>query len=225
MEDFIINKDIKRVPVELVDRFKRLHPSTLGHLRDGIFLTSLRPNKRPIRIVGSALTVRIPHLDSTAVHLSLDVAQPGDVIVVSMSGDYSRACWGGMVSYAAAKKAIAGAIIDGCICDVEEILSLDFPVFSRGISPLTTRILGIEGEIGYTVAIDGVPINSGDLVFADDDGVAILSQQYAEQIADILESIENGENETKRKIDSGIPLSEISGAARFLKKRKVSDTL
>lgn len=217
MSNFLVNKQIKRVPPELIEKFRKLHPSTLGHLRDGIFLTSLKPNKRPIKIIGSALTVRIPHLDSTAVHLSLDFAQSGDVIVVSMSGDYSRACWGGMVTYAAIKKGIIGAIVDGSICDVEEITELNFPIFSRGISPLTTRILGIEGEIGFTVAIDGVPINSGDLVFADDDGVAILSQQYAAQIAEELEEKETGENETKRKIDSGTPLSQISGASIFLK--------
>jgi regulator of RNase E activity RraA len=121
-----------------------------------------------------------------------------------------------MVSYAAVKSGVAGAVIDGSVCDYQEIMELGFPVFCRGLSPLTTRILGVEGEIGYTVCVDGVPVNSGDLVFGDDDGVAILPQEYASQIVGVLEEKERGEPVTKSLIDSGRRLSEISGAARFL---------
>ncbi len=220
LNNFVVNQNFKRISESIIAKFYELQVSTLGHLTDKGFIHGLSPLTSPCKLVGSALTVRIPHLDSTAVHLALDFAQPGDVIVVSTSGDINRACWGGLVSYQAKKKNIAGAIIDGPICDIEEIKSLGFKVFSRGHSALTTRILGIEGEIGVDIAIDGVVIHSGDLVFADEDGVAIIRPEEAENIAEILKAKEDEEIGIKKEIDNGRPLSDISGAAKFYLSRQ-----
>jgi len=75
--------------------------STLGHLRDFGFPKGLSPLRRPLAFAGPALTVRLPHLDSTALHVAVDALRPGDVLVVDQSGDADRSCFGGMVGYAA----------------------------------------------------------------------------------------------------------------------------
>jgi regulator of RNase E activity RraA len=186
-------------------------------MTDLVFIRNLKPLFTPIKIVGPALTVKIPHVDSAALHVALDYAEPGDVIVVSMSGDYERACWGGIVTYMAIKKGVVGAIIDGRICDVNDIIKMKFPIFSRGTSPVTTRILGLEGEIGGQIAIEDVVINPGDLVFADEDGIAILTPEKAKFYIEKLESYEKREEEIIKRIDLGESLSEISGAKKYVR--------
>ena len=191
----------------------RFHPFTF--LSTAIFLKGLQPLSRPIRFVGNAVTVRIPHMDSTAVHKALDLVEPGDVVVVDMSGDTQRSCWGGMVSYAAKAKNVAGVIISGCINDVPEILELNLPIFSLGVSPLTTRILGIEGEINTTVSVCGVSINPGDLIVASDDGVFVIDPNNAEEYARTAIEKQEAEIETKRQVDAGVSLAALSGAEKF----------
>lgn len=212
---FKLNPRVQGVTPELVELYKQVCPSTIGHMMDFGFLKGLQPLFRPIRFVGNAVTVRIPHMDSTAVHKVLDIVQPGDVVIVDMSGDVERSCWGEMVTYAARVKKIAGAVIDGCINDVAAISEFGVPVFSRGVSPLTTRILGIEGEINTTVSVCGVSVKPGDLVVADDDGVFVIDPGIAEKYGELAVQKQNREPETKRKLDAGMSLATHSGAAKY----------
>ncbi|HXX38123.1 MAG TPA: RraA family protein [bacterium] len=200
------------VDPDLIARLKRVSPSTLGHLTDFGFVRGLKPSFRPIKLVGPAVTVRIPHLDSTAVHCVLDVVQPGDVVVVDQSGDAARACWGGGVTYAAVRRGVAGAVVAGAMTDWGEILELKFPMYFRTISALTTRILGIEGEINVPVTIGGVVVRPGDVVFGDENGVAILSSEQAASYAPVLEKMEHDEVGTKQRLDAGESLATLSGA-------------
>lgn len=189
--------------------------STLGHLRDHGFALGMIPNKRPIKFIGTAVTVRIPHLDSTAVHAAVDLLRPGDVLVVDQSGDHQRSCFGGLVSYTAKTRGAVGAVIDGCINDYEETLAYDFPTLSRGYSPLTTRISGIEGAINVPVSICGAVVNPGDVVFADSDGVAFLSPEDAVGLGALLKSKEEAEIPARESISAGGSLSKFSGASKF----------
>lgn len=209
-------REFKRVDKKVVQAYGNFGVASLGHLTDFGFIKGLKPNKAVNKIVGPAITVKIPHLDSTALHLVFDYSQRGDVLVVDMSGDVERACWGGMSSYAAVRKGIAGAIIDGCICDVEEVDTLDFPVYSRGVSGMTTKMLGIEGEIGTPIAIANAVIHPGDLVFADRDGVAILSPKAADFYLPKIRRLEESESKIKDRLDKGENLSSISGAIKYV---------
>lgn len=215
---FTINPRVQGVTPELVSLYQKVCPSTVGHMTDFGFLKGLQPIKRPIRFAGNAVTVRIPHMDSTAVHVALEHVQEGDVIVVDMSGDTDRSCWGGMVSYAAKAKKVAGVVIGGCINDVPEILELDLAVFSLGVSPITTRLLGIEGEINTTISVCGVNISPGDLIVADDDGVfAIKPGELALEYGTVAVQKQDGEIDWKKQIDDGASLAHLSGAIQMVK--------
>ncbi|AZU62593.1 RraA family protein [Neobacillus mesonae] len=212
---FVVNPRVQGVTEDLINLYQNVGTSTIGHLTDFGFLKGLKPLFRPIRFVGNAVTVRIPHMDSTAVHKALDIVEPGDVLVIDMSGDIDRSCFGGMVSYAAHVKKVAGVIVSGCINDVDEIKEIKLPVFSFGVSPLTTRILGIEGEINTTISVCGVSINPGDLIVADNDGVFVIHPNAARKYGEIAIEKQQREPETKMKIDTGISLASISKANRF----------
>lgn len=202
----------QQIDDQIVSELSEVCVSTLGHLRDHGFALGLVPNKRPVRFVGTAVTVRIPHMDSTAVHIAVDMLRPGDVLVVDQSGDVQRSCLGGLVAFTAKARGAVGAVIDGCVNDYDETLAYDFPVFSRGFSPLTTRIGGIEGAINVPVTVAGAVVRPGDVVFADSDGVAFLAPDEAVGLGALLKSKEDAEIPARESISGGGSVAEYSGA-------------
>lgn len=187
--------------------------STLGHLRDYGFPKGLEPLSRPIGFVGCAVTVQIPHMDSTAVHVAVDDLRPGDVFVVEHSGDTSRSCFGGMVAFTAKTRGAVGALFAGPVNDRTEIIEYGLPVYSNGVTSHTTRMLGLEGAINVPVTIGGAVIQPGDVIWADEDGVAVLDRSEVLEIAAILAEKEASEPALREAIIAGKRLSEWSGAA------------
>ncbi len=178
-----IEPRVQGVRPQLRELFQEISPSTIGHFTDFGFLKGLQPLYRPIQLLGNAVTVRIPHLDGSAIRHAMDIAEPEDVLVVDMSGDDERACWGEFWTYAAINKRLAGVVISGCVTDVRRITGLGFPIFSKGISALTTRSLNLEGEVNTPVSIGGVNVQPGHLVAGDDDGLFVIDPNEAEPLA------------------------------------------
>ncbi len=209
---FILADRGPEIEPEVIATLKAVSPSTLGHLTDAGFARGLGSLLRPVRLVGHAVTVRIPHLDSTAVHCALDQVKPGDVVVVDQSGDEERACWGGLVTHAAIRRGVAGAVVAGPITDVQELIDHRFAIFHRGVAAHTTRIAGIEGAINLPIAVSGAIVHPGDIVFGDENGVAFLSHEDARRIASLLAEKEANEIAIKARLDRGESLATISGA-------------
>ncbi len=116
------------------------------------------------------------------VHKSLDVAQPGDVIVVDTSGSNASAALGDLVSTKARHRGIAGFIVDGLIRDLPGIRALgDFPVFARGTTPVGPLHRG-PGEINYPISAGGVVVNPGDVIVGDATGVVVVPREIADEL-------------------------------------------
>ncbi|MCE8020031.1 RraA family protein [Halomonas sp. MCCC 1A11036] len=179
---FDVHPRVSGVASALLAQYRSIATSTLGHFTDFGAIAGLEPVCRPVRLLGRALTVRIPHLDGSVIRQALEVAEPGDVLVIEVSGDESRACWGELRSYAALRKGLAGVVTSGRVTDTAELARLNLPIFSRGASPLTTRAMQLEDEVNIPVAIAGVAIAPGDLIVGDDDGLFILSPTRAEAL-------------------------------------------
>ncbi|GAA5172497.1 RraA family protein [Modicisalibacter zincidurans] len=186
-------------------RYRSLATSTLGHFTDFGAITSLTPIQRPVRLLGPALTVRIPHVNGSIIREALKMACPGDVLVIDVSGDQRRACWGEFRAYAALRKQLAGVITNGAITDWDALSRLNLPTYARTISPLTTRALDLEGEINTPIAIDGVTINSGDLVVGDDDGLFIIPPHRADALAEAAEAKQAQEAEKRSALAAEFP--------------------
>lgn len=217
---FTLNPRVQGADKELIELFKKVCPSTIGHMQDSGFIRALKPLKEGQKIVGNAITVRIPHLDSCAVHKALDLINPGDVLCIDTNKDYERAPFGEMVCYMARHKQVGGVIIDGCITDYSALIHMGVPVFMRSVSPLTTRIRGIEGEINVIISIDNVVIKPGDLVVADDDGILVLDVANAKELGERAIKAQEREVDLKKQIDSGVNLSKITGADKFFNGEK-----
>lgn len=174
-----IQPRIQGVAPDLLELYQDISVSTIGHLTDFGFVRGLQPLFRPIRLLGNAVTVRIPHVDGSAIRQALSLCRPRDVLVIDMSGDDCRACWGEMRTRAALLKSLSGVAISGCVTDVRAVTELGFPVFAKAISALTTRSLDLEGEVNTPVSLGGVSVQPGDLVVGDDDGLFIINPAHA----------------------------------------------
>lgn len=129
-------------------------------------------------LCGPACTVRVFPGDNLMVHKALDVARPGDVVVVAAGGSLDNAVVGDTISAKASHRGIAGFIVDGLVRDVAGIRELDYPVYARGATPVGPLHRG-PGEINYPVACGGVVVNPGDIVVADESGIVIVPSTVA----------------------------------------------
>lgn len=141
----------------------------------------LRPMHRGGRLGGPALTVKCRPGDNLMIHKALDLAQPGDVIVVDAGGDLTNSLFGEiMVSYAA-KRELAGVVLNGAIRDADFIAAGSFPIYAAGITHRGPYKDG-PGEINVPIAIDGMVIQPGDLVLGDADGLLCVPYDDVERV-------------------------------------------
>jgi regulator of RNase E activity RraA len=199
----------------ILEAFRRVTTGSLGHLTDFGYGAGLQPLKRPSKAVGPALTVRVPHLDATAVHYALNLARPGDVLVIDTCGDRTRAYWGGVVAHAALRAGVAGVVVDGSITDWEEIMLSSPPVWCYGgqTSSITGRRLGLEGAVLVPVQVAGAVVQPDDIVFADSDGVFFVPRAGSAELAVVLAAREAREPGLKQRLDAGEKMADVSGAA------------
>jgi len=209
------------LPEELVARYRRVSFPTLGHfVEEGAASSAIAPLFRPVKVVGRAVTVRIPAPDSTLVHYVMGLVGPGDVVVIDTGGNTRHAPVGEMVSLAARSRGAAGIVVDGPATDSVEIAAMGFPVFSRGLSVMTTKLYAIpQGGINVPVTCDGVVVRPGDLVLGDDNGVLFLTVETARALIERAEASDAREPETRRYLTEGGSLPERSGATRIVRER------
>jgi RraA family protein len=127
------------------------------------------------KLCATVCTVKVFPGDNLMVHKSLDIARPGDVVVVNSGGSRSNAVLGDIICTKARHRGLAGFVIDGLIRDLPRILELDFPVFARGTTPIGPLHRG-PGEINYPIACGGVVVNPGDVLVADSAGIVVVPQ-------------------------------------------------
>ena len=198
---------------EVIALLEQTETATVGHWRHwGFCDRRIQPLLRKRRVAGTAVTVAIPGPDSTALHHALGLLRPGDVLVVDRLGDDRHACWGGGVTVAAKAGGAVCGVVDGPCTDLEEVEASDFPMWARGIAPITTRIYDLGGRINMPVSIGGVVVMPGDAVLCDDTGVLVLPPHEAE--AEARRAIETQARGmvTQDRVAKGEKLGALSGA-------------
>jgi RraA family protein len=153
----------------------------------------LRPMHGSGRMAGSALTVKARPGDNLMIHKALQMAKPGDVIVVDAGGDLTNALIGEIMVGDAVKQGLAGFVMNGAIRDAGAIRQGSFPVFAAGVTHRGPYKDG-PGEINVPIAIDGMVIDPGDLIIGDEDGLLCVPFDDVERLlvaAHKKQSIEN----------------------------------
>jgi regulator of RNase E activity RraA len=169
---FRILKRERKVAPEIVERFARLPVANVSDSMSRMTAAGarVRPMHQSGGMAGTALTVKTRPGDNLMIHKAMEIARPGDVIVVDAGGDLTNALIGEMMLTRIIKSELAGIVIDGAVRDVGFIRGQKFPVYAAGVTHRGPYKNG-PGEINVPIAIDGMVIEPGDLVLGDDDGL------------------------------------------------------
>ena len=168
---------------ELVDAFARL---PVANVSDSMSrMTAAGPTLRPMHasgnLAGVALTVKARPGDNLMLHKAIDMAVPGDVIVVDGGGDLSNALMGELMLAYAVRKGVAGFVLNAAIRDLDAFIKTNLPTFAAGVSHRGPYKDG-PGEINVPVSIGGMVIHPGDIVIGDSDGVHCVPLADAEEV-------------------------------------------
>ncbi|MEZ2409156.1 RraA family protein [Bosea sp. RCC_152_1] len=214
---FTVNPMPARISGDLVSLLQQCEVATIGHvLHSGFVDREIRAVLPAKRIAGTAVTIRIPHADSTALHYLTKLVRPGDIVVIDRCGDTKHACWGGVVTHAMKNAGVAAGVIDGPATDFSEIVKTDMPMWCRGPSPITTKILGTEGAINVPVSVGGQTIEPGDAVLCDESGVVVLKTATADAYARKAIEMQQNELVLLERLRKGEKLPDISGATALV---------
>lgn len=188
---------------QMRERFSALPTANIGDAMERLAVvdSAIQPVWEGAHFVGTALTVWTRAGDNRYIHEALEVAQPGDVIVVNGQGDESRALIGELIGGKAKLLGVQGIIIDGAVRDAPGLEEYQMPVFARTVTAAGPYKNG-PGVVGATIAFGGVPVNPGDIVVGDADGVVVVPRRHAEQVLAGAEAKRDSEQATRDQIDS-----------------------
>jgi RraA family protein len=203
MLGFRINPAPPRPPAALVEGFRDVvtpHLSdNMNRLCGAVGLT--RYNGRG-KLVGIAFTVKTRPGDNLMIHKALDLAAPGDVIVVDGGGDLNNALVGELMTLYARSRGIAGFVVDGAVRDVAAFAAGDFPCYARGHVHRGPYKDG-PGEINVPVAVGGLVVHPGDIVVGDEDGLVAVPAGEAAALLERARAFSGREEEAKVAIREG----------------------
>lgn len=147
------------------------------------------------QLLGAAFTVRVPQGDNLMLHAAMDLAAPGDVIVIDAGGFSNRAILGELMASYCKSRGIRGIVCDGAVRDSRALAEMeDFPVYACGVTPNGPYKNG-PGEIGVPVVIGGKVVNPGDIIVGDEDGVLAIDPAIAEELAAATVKLQDKERE------------------------------
>lgn len=199
-----IKKNWERPAQELVEAFKDVPVANIDDCmgRLACIDASIRPMNKG-KLLGTAFTVKAPAGDNLMFHKALDMAQPGDVLVIAAGGSMSRSLCGEIMTRYALKKGLKGFMLDGCIRDADEIAEIhEFPVYAKGITPNGPYKNG-PGEIGFPVSFAGQVICPGDILVGDGDSVVVIKPEEAAELAEKAKKVTASETVQFADIASG----------------------
>jgi len=215
----------------IVERLAKLDTCAVSDALDSLSLKGatwgVRPQWPCPRIVGRAVTMKIKPagLQQPTQHLGtapIEATQPGDIIVIDNGGKLEFSCWGGLLALSAKLKGVSGVVIDGACRDIDEARELEFPVYARGVVPMTARGRIVQESFNEEIQFAGVQCRPGDLVIADGSGVVIIPKEKEEEVVTVAEAIFAKEQEMAagiRKGYSGLEMLQKLGYEQMLNKK------
>lgn len=178
--------------------------------RQQVMASRIRPLADGMVITGQARTIDAFEGDNSAIHAVLTMAQPGDVLVINAGGWINRALWGGILNSVGARKGIIGVIIDGAVRDIAELKEGAVPVFAAGISPAGPS-KGWGGVVDGAISCGGVSVSPGDIIRADEDGIAVIPLDQQQDILSTAQQRLAFEEDVLKRIEQGEDTASIFG--------------
>lgn len=183
---FRIRTKVERADSDVVERFRAVDIALVSDLMNRLYtlrsgLYPVVPTSDGTPLIGPACTVKVYPGDNLMAHAALDVAEPGDVVIIDTAGASTNAVIGDMVTAKAKARGISGFVVDGLVRDVEAMREVGLPVFARGVTPRGPLHRG-PGELNYSISCGGVSVDPGDIVMAGTDGVVVVPRSAAAEM-------------------------------------------
>lgn len=197
-----IYSQINRPAKELLESFSGLPVANIADNMNRMFCidASIRP-MNSAALLGPAFTIKSRPGDNLLLHKALDMAQPGDILVVDAQGDMSNSIMGELMVLWAKKRGLGGFVIDGAIRDIGSIKEMNIPVYAKGITPAGPYKDG-PGEINAPVVCGGVVVNPGDIIVGDEDGVVVVRPEDAAELVKKTKAKNMAEQQTMKDIEN-----------------------
>ena len=191
-------------PKELVERLQKYSTCNLadGCCNAYVMDRGIKPVGQPRKIAGPVLTVEIQPGDNLMLHKAMELARPGDILVVRMKGTADFSACGGLMMRRMKGLGIQGVVVDGCVRDLDEIQNVEFAVYARGLVPAGGTKHG-PGQINFPVACGGIAVLPGYLLVADENGVVCFPPEDAEEIIQGAEKKLKKEKKALEEIAAG----------------------
>jgi regulator of RNase E activity RraA len=204
MIGFSVQPIARRVNPEIVRKYRSLPVANVSDCMSR--LSGGGPRLRPYHaggvLSGPAFTVKTRPGDNLMVHKALDIASPGDVVVVDAGGDLTNSIVGEIMITFAMKRGLAGLVINGSIRDSDAVRQMSIPVYAAGVTHRGPMKSG-PGEIGRAIAFDGMVIEPGDLMVGDGDGVLCIPFDEVEELYQAAAAKNRAENEILADLQAG----------------------
>ena len=211
-------------------RLMKLSTTNVSDALDALGLKGSTFGIRPIwhtmsKICGCAVTVKMTAagLTKSEHHLgtkAIELAEPGDVIVIDNGGRLDTSCWGGILATGAKYKGVSGVVIDGACRDVDDCVDVDFPVYCRGSVVATARGRIMEESTNAMIQFAGVQVRPGDVILGDKSGVVVVPQERFDDVLVKAEELFDKEEDMIRAIKEGSSMLDVDAKSGYEKMLK-----
>lgn len=197
-----IKNNINRPSKELIESFAGLPVANIADNMNRMFCldAKIRP-MNAVSLLGSAFTISTRPGDNLLLHKALDMAQPGDILVVAAQGDMTNSIMGELMAMWAMKRGLGGFIFDGAIRDIGTLKKMNIPIYAAGITPAGPYKDG-PGEINFPICCGGVVINPGDILVGDEDGIVVIRPEDALELVKKTKDKNLAEQKTMEEIEN-----------------------
>jgi 4-hydroxy-4-methyl-2-oxoglutarate aldolase len=198
--------------MDLIKELSKFSAATLHEAlgKTGNLPSEIKPISPKMKVCGKAFTIKTMPCDNMLLHRAYAYAKAGDVLVVNCSNFYEAGYWGDLMSLGAKTKGLAGLVIDGCVRDADDIESMDFPVFSRGLCIKGTGNHG-EGTLNEPIIMGEVIVYPNDIIVGDRDGVVVVPFAKIEETIEKAIAREAKEERTRAELRKGKNSLQIYG--------------